>query len=446
LQISRQEDESEDDFFQGSRGAARRRLGMAPPSTVYFTGSPTGTHTLAGDSTQDRIDAHWNGYREAVSEFLDRLPAKVDKVISFLNDADPSATGKYATWLFSLFKNSHRITDDVHVLNELLIEFDQKKHRLPVEHRDINKYDTPGELSKVMREHFKESRRGLRKRLVGSGLERIYEDDDYTITKITNAEAANKLGQGTRWCIKDDALAKQYLRSGPFYYIELGEDIDEGYGPYLAHSSHSMDQSGHRVELKDVDNDEVREPGRLVDIFAEIDKAFICQHHHQFRSQMCPACELSTDCEECTPSCSDCGADGCGDCLYVCHVCDDMICAGDTHTCEDCNQAVCRECLIVCHCCGNAHVCESCANECQARTSEGYRSCDHNFCARCDDNQHCAECERTMCRCCITGCDECGSGLCEYCSKQCQDCGSSVCPSHLDEREEDSKRVCDGCL
>ena len=155
--------------------------------SIQFTGSPTGGHSLdVSASTKARIDAHWEGYCETASRFLDRLPEKVDRAIDFLNKADPSTSGKYSAWLFKLYTSHHGtpIEDDITELNELLIEFELKKHRLPIQFRDINTYTTSGELSRTLREQFRESKRGRRKRLEGAGLDLIYHDDDYEIIKI----------------------------------------------------------------------------------------------------------------------------------------------------------------------------------------------------------------------------------------------------------------------
>tara|TARA_Y100000004_G_scaffold145461_1_gene165945 strand:+ start:753 stop:1367 length:615 start_codon:yes stop_codon:yes gene_type:complete len=47
---------------------------MKDSKFYYLSGSPTGDHTISADSSEERVEAHWQGYKVAAEdEWLDRL-------------------------------------------------------------------------------------------------------------------------------------------------------------------------------------------------------------------------------------------------------------------------------------------------------------------------------------------------------------------------------------
>jgi N-glycosidase YbiA len=423
-------------------------------SMIIFSGSPTGEHSLDGGSSQQRISAHWEGYVSSASAYVQEVRYQggvIDRVIRFLDATDPTPRGKYANWLFKVFMNNRQAEDDVMVLHELLSEFDQKKHRLPQQLRDINSFDSAGDLSRALRDNFEESKRGREKRLELSGAVIVYEDDDFRITQLSNTEAAHRYGQKTRWCIKDEAMAKRYLESGPFYYIEVNEDLDlmSNTGPILAYSGviSNTYMSGH-VEIKDVDNSDLEDSearDKLIEVFKTLEPSFICSSHGHLKASECRNCGESAGCESCVIECTDCGNEGCEECMGGCDECGEAACGDCLMSCDSCGSGICRDCMTTCQCCQNAHICDTCQTECSARDESGTRSCAHLFGSCCSsDSSECAECDNVICKCCRDQCEECGMDLCEGCGTSCPECGYRVCKEHLEENE-DGKEVCGEC-
>lgn len=406
---------------------------------IYFVGSPTGPHRIPGGEPQ-RAQIHWQGYIENATEAIDRFVDRIGNFVGFISAADPTPGGSYAMWLFKMIKARKVVStggEDITTLQELLTEFDAKKHRLPQELRDINRFQAPGDVSRALREHFEPSKRAVHKQLVEEGTEHIYGDNDprsLQVYRITTAQAANRVAQGTQWCVKNEGIAARYLKEAPLYYITASDtyidrDNTDIQYPVLAHP-------GDPVQVRDVDDSTISEDDKgLQDLLAALrfaDSRFICKLHNRPCLAECDTCYSGGGCRSCIESCYDCANELCKQCAQECAICENVSCGDCRYTCDICRNDHCRECINVCTGCGNIHMCDSCAFHCG--------NCEDAICYRCNKSE-CNECTEPLCdKCSSVYCSVCDQSVCEDCSFRCPSCKQQVCEEGCSNGE-----VCASC-
>jgi hypothetical protein len=146
---------------------------------------------------------------------------RLNQLLSFISQADPSHSGKYAMWIAKLyFKETIQFPEDIDKINQRLTQFESIKRLLPPQDRDINRFKTYGQLARTIDEHTGVSKRESVRLLTTEGQEILFETDKFVVIKVTTQEAATALAKHTEWCIKDPAWGKGYLEWGPFYFID----------------------------------------------------------------------------------------------------------------------------------------------------------------------------------------------------------------------------------
>jgi transposase-like protein len=160
----------------------------------------------------------------------------LDTYVTYLVDADPTKNKKYASWIVKqIVSGQVDFPEDVDMVNELLTDFHQKKHLLPADKRDINRYKTRGQLAATLDQHLEHrSKRGalasaLKELNRGAelfGVEIFFKMGDFTVLMITDPNIASELTQNTRLCVRDAGLAAYYIKNSPLYFIlENGEPL-----------------------------------------------------------------------------------------------------------------------------------------------------------------------------------------------------------------------------
>ena len=127
------------------------------------------------------------------------LEAKIDDLLksSRLSDVDQVTVRKLNDQLVNrtkyvpfLIKN-YKVDDIVNLING----FDKRQSRF--ENKDINSYDVVKLRSLVEPELDKKTKTEIK----SSGVDKIYEDNDYLLLLLKNKEASCYYGKGTKWCI-----------------------------------------------------------------------------------------------------------------------------------------------------------------------------------------------------------------------------------------------------
>lgn len=163
---------------------------------------------------------------EASLENVDKIEiaarkAKLNQLLDWLAEADPTISGKYAMWIGKLHKrNLIQFPEDIGKINDRLQKFELIKHTLPADKKDISVYKTYGELAKTLDQHSGIGIREAERIATSEGQEVILEEGGFRVIKTTTQEATTKLARHTEWCVKDPSWGAGYLEWGPLYFID----------------------------------------------------------------------------------------------------------------------------------------------------------------------------------------------------------------------------------
>ena len=155
---------------------------------------------------------------------------------------------RYANWLYRLFLNKTIIIpEDIDKLKEVLDRYDKVKKQIPVEIRDISKYETYGDLVKML-EPYKTKKEKVEVNYqedIKNGTKLYQQIEDANIWLVNTPKAMVALAKlaGEHWCVHDWRAATAYLKYGaysqqvqedeylnfsdkdanyPYYYVEIG--------------------------------------------------------------------------------------------------------------------------------------------------------------------------------------------------------------------------------
>lgn len=199
-----------------------------------------------------------------------------DKRISFLKNqfskiddttfeqivlADPTPEKKYSTWLLRLFSKSKLELETLSTISEIIIIHSSLKQNIPVELRDINKFDSVVSflftMNKWLINRFVENEHNIN--YLRRGGELLFENENISIIKILNYEGSISYGSGTKWCTLKSSSFYEYSNSGHLYVITPKNDFY-----YKSFGKKSQLHFG-KLEFRNDDNNEIN----LIDIICK---------------------------------------------------------------------------------------------------------------------------------------------------------------------------------
>ena len=132
--------------------------------------------------------------------------------INRIEEIDPTPQNKYSIWLFNN-------------LGDWVSPDENKRKSLEIFHRHENEHKT--DINSLTIDQLfdvidKYSQNEQTKEAVTRGVDRIVDNEDYTILHIKSYEASCKYGFGTKWCISmrdDKSYWKDYSRRAVFMFI-----------------------------------------------------------------------------------------------------------------------------------------------------------------------------------------------------------------------------------
>ena len=215
------------------------------------------------------IDAAASANRQQA--LLDKYP--VDRAeVEQLANVDPTPNGTYTEFLVREFTKrrfglNRMALDEAH---DALVKFNRLKNsqefrNMPNTHTDILAYDyhtflaqmaEAGRAQLSKNEQERELKR-RRQKYLDEGCELLTEQRGYAFFKVTTPEAAVLMGQGSHWCTKNEATARNYLRRGPLYVItQETEGGNYGSDRYAQFSIPSSADDIAAFECQDVDGND----------------------------------------------------------------------------------------------------------------------------------------------------------------------------------------------
>jgi hypothetical protein len=132
---------------------------------------------------------------------------------------DPTPQKKYLQWMV-VRKADRDPNATVHALEDIIKKFHGLQQRLQPQQRDINQYKTVYELDRLLTKFDDVSKTQQRKVVKSEGARHVGTVGDYDIYFVTSHQAAQLLGNGTRWCItqSDGKHWDEYVRNVKFFF------------------------------------------------------------------------------------------------------------------------------------------------------------------------------------------------------------------------------------
>jgi len=390
------------------------------------------------------------------------LWAQLEPKLKHLGEADPTSSGAYCSWILHLLaKKNVDLPEDSEKLRELLEIYHRVKPRLPIEFRDVNKFESYAQLRITLLPLLPTLKSIAELEQDGSALLATAPlgGDVYQIYRLTTAEAASAAAKNSGWCVCNKETAADYLKEGPLYLIIKNDDRFA-----LCHAA------SHQVMSI---NDEPLCPDNPAHSYRQIQELLrkylpemLCPIHKDSSTYGLPKESIAN------LECVDCQATGCGDCGFgVCggSYCSNMLCGSSEHKCDGCGQKICDDdaaksckkdshhclsCVPKCNLCDGA-ICEDCGMYvdccetavCHYHYSDSCGYCSDSFCSACAEFVNCGKCGESgcgscvekwvSCRCsrelsftcddCAKDCFGCSDKLCSRCEVTCEECDNSVC-------------------
>jgi len=154
--------------------------------------------------------------RNKVDKHIKQRKKEVEKQVNSITD-----TPYYQRWIYNLIgKKSLIFPEDIDKTKQILKQYDilKRSSNFPQEYKDINVFETYGQLSKVISELSKESKTSV---FDFGNNEVIYNKDNIQIIELLNYEKAYPLLEDTGWCVKDKHYFNDYY---PPYYVFIKDN------------------------------------------------------------------------------------------------------------------------------------------------------------------------------------------------------------------------------
>lgn len=282
------------------------KVKIGPFKVSHWIDAKSGTHCFAGfrhlihnlpkeiedtlpigSLRDDNIDdSFWLKYKEQCSKFLPILEERVETFLNNIAEADPTASGEYATWIArqALAGNirisghsepGHPHDEDVEKLHQDLSAFEGRKRRgaIPVEYRDINRYATYGDFFEALGQFggLISDREALQVALQQG--KQVYKSTKYEVIEIKSWQLAKKLAAGTAWCVRGTEMAKHYLKEPEKFPLYLFLRYEERYALLT-----NLPNSEQFMNVKDeaITEQEIRGDAELLSLVSQFSSWIYC--------------------------------------------------------------------------------------------------------------------------------------------------------------------------
>ena len=159
--------------------------------------------------------------------------------------------GNFVKWILKLYQNNSWKEGDSYETKDLLSKFIKYKYKLPVEKRDINKFNSVSALYSLIQTLEGQGVKS-QKEVKREGAEVVYEDGEWKIVIPYTKEASCIYGAHTKWCTagREDNMFDYYNKQGPLY-ININKVTGDKY-QFHFESSSFMDAEDKRISLRKI--------------------------------------------------------------------------------------------------------------------------------------------------------------------------------------------------
>jgi hypothetical protein len=183
---------------------------------------------------------HWDVFNAAVA--ADPTSYNKGKIVK---------VGNFVKWILKLYTNGSWKGGDSYETRDLLTKFIKYKSKLPIEKRDINRFNSVSELYSLIRTL---EGQGVKTQsdVKREGAEVVYEDSEWKIVIPHTEEASCIYGAHTRWCTagRERNMFDYYNEQGPLY-ININKVTGDKY-QFHFESKSFMDAEDKTISPKEI--------------------------------------------------------------------------------------------------------------------------------------------------------------------------------------------------
>jgi hypothetical protein len=175
--------------------------------------------------------------RKELEERLKKFDGYYPELVDDISKSDPTRNGEYVVWLAALWRDGRiELPEDAPILKEHLAYFHARKANLPIQYRDIMVFAEPGDFYE-----FVDSLRPADDAMVSKSgyaidihpnAELIADEEmgsgRWQVFRVTDPAALSQMSEDTKWCVRHEDTAADYLEEAPFYFFVLDGELQMG--------------------------------------------------------------------------------------------------------------------------------------------------------------------------------------------------------------------------
>ena len=195
------------------------------------------------------IQQIYNSYYKHIP--LDVFNAAVSADPTSYNQDKIVKVGNFVKWILKLYSNNSWKLGDSYETKDLLTKFIKYKSKLPIEKRDINRYNSISALYSIIQTLENEEVK-TQSEIKKEGAEVVYEDAEWKIVIPLTEEASCIYGAHTKWCTagRENNMFEYYNKDGRLY-ININKETGDKY-QFHFESSSFMDAEDERIPLNEI--------------------------------------------------------------------------------------------------------------------------------------------------------------------------------------------------
>jgi hypothetical protein len=191
----------------------------------------------------------YNSYYKHIP--LDVFNAAVSADPTSYNQGKIVKVGNFVKWILKLYSNNAWKLGDIFETKDLLSKFIKYKSKLPLEKKDINRYNSVSELYSLIRTLEGQGVK-TQSEVKREGAEVVYEDGEWKIVIPHTEEASCIYGAHTKWCTagREHNMFNYYNKRGPLY-ININKVTGDKY-QFHFESGSFMDAEDEEISPKEI--------------------------------------------------------------------------------------------------------------------------------------------------------------------------------------------------
>ena len=196
------------------------------------------------------IDDVYNKYYQSIDREVFNAAIAADP--TSYNQGEVVKVGNFVKWILKLYQNNSWKHGDSYETKDLLSKFIKYKSKLPIEKRDINRFNSVSELYSLI-QTLEEQGVKTQSDVKREGAEVVYEDDEWKIVIPLTEEASCIYGANTKWCTasRENNMFDYYNKQEEPLYININKVTGEKYQFHFKSGSF-MDAEDEEISPKEI--------------------------------------------------------------------------------------------------------------------------------------------------------------------------------------------------